>query len=36
MFKVIEHADGTLSFPDLDYSNESLNKVWMWIEPTST
>ena len=31
MSKVIEHDDGTLSFPDLDYSNENLNKVWTWI-----
>ena len=32
MSKVIEHDDeNRLSFPDLDYSNENLNKVWTWI-----
>ena len=32
MSNVIEHDDEDyLSFPDLDYSNENLNKVWKWI-----
>lgn len=32
MSKVIEHDDEDyLSFPDLDYSDENLNKVWKWI-----
>lgn len=31
MSEVIENDDGTLSFPDLDYSDESLNEVWTWI-----
>ena len=31
MSNVTENDDGTLSFPDLDYSDKNLNKVWRWI-----
>ena len=31
MSDVIEKDDGTLSFPDLGYSDASLNDVWTWI-----
>jgi hypothetical protein len=31
MSDVIEKDDGTLAFPGLGYSDESLNQLWMWI-----
>ena len=32
MSDVIEQDDGTLSFPGLGYSDESLNDLWAWIQ----